>query len=153
MLLPKVSLSYDDFVSLIRSEESLRREMVSYIDKDGLQHYLEDIDYMSYLGIIDKLLIERNTTIKVERYEKLCQFFEGTAHIFFAWENSPSFDTHTDPVDLIIQVTHGSKTMIVNDKEITAQAGQCLYIPANTPHCATNKTESIMISWGLDDST
>ena len=153
MLLPSVSLSYNDFLSLIRSEDALSRKMVSYIDQDGLQHYLEDIDYISYLGIIDKLLIERNTTIKVERYEKLCHFFKGTAHIFFAWEDSPSFDTHTDPVDLVIQVTHGSKTMIVNDKEIVAHEGQCLYIPANTPHRATNKTESIMISWGLDDDS
>ena len=152
-MIPQVSMSQDEFYDLIRSEAAHAASMVSYIDQKGLQHFFDQTDYISYLGAIDKLLVEKNTTIKVEKYETVCKFNKGTVHIFCAWENSPSFDTHTDPVDLIMQITHGAKSIEINGAEVVASSGHSLYVPKNTPHKATNKYASIMLSWGLDDYT
>jgi len=153
MLLPSVSLSYDEFVSLIRSEHAFNEDMVSYIDRKGLQHYLKFDDYISYLGKIDNLLLDKDITIKVEKYETMCNFNKGTVHIFYAKEGSPSFDEHCDPVDLMLQVTHGVKTIEMNQRDYTLHKGERLYIPASTLHRATNKYESIMLSWGINDCT
>jgi len=153
MPVPHVRLSYEEFISLIRSEKAFNEEMVSYIDRSGLQHYLKIDDYVSYLGKIDNLLMDKDVTIKVEKYESILNWDDGTVHIFYAKEGSPSFDEHSDPVDLILQVTHGVKTISLKQMDHTLLKGDSLYIPAGTLHCATNKNESIMLSWGLNDRT
>jgi len=150
-MIPSVSMSLLEFHNLLRSEEAFSMAMTSYIDVDGLQHFINENDYISYLGIIDSLLLRNDITIKLEKYEKLCNYNDGTCHIFYARSNSPSFNTHTDPVDLILQVTHGSKTLEINQTFITARSGHSLFVPANTPHRAINLDESIMLSWGIND--
>ena len=117
------------------------------------QPYLKIDDYVSYLGKIDNLLMDKNVTIKVEKYESILNWNDGTVHIFYAKEGSPSFDEHSDPVDLILQVTHGIKTISLKHMDHTLLKGDSLYIPAGTLHRATNKNESIMLSWGLNDGT
>jgi hypothetical protein len=150
-MIPSVSMDLSEFHSLLRSEEAHCMAMTSYIDQNRLQHYINESDYISYLGIIDNLLLRHDITIKLEKYEKLCNFTNGTCHVFYARPNSPSFDLHSDPVDLILQVTYGSKTLTINGESITAHSGHSLFVPANTPHRVTNLDESIMLSWGLND--
>ena len=152
-MIPKVKMSMLEFYDILRSEVAYSNEMTSYIDSEGLQHYINESDYISYIGVVDSLLLRDDITIKLEKYEQLCNFHNGTCHVFYAKPNSPSFGIHTDPVDLVLQVTHGSKTLEINDIEITAHNGHCLFVPAETPHRALNKDNSIMLSWGLNDST
>jgi hypothetical protein len=152
-MIPKVQMSMSEFYDIIRGDLAYQQEMTSYIDSKGLQHYISESDYISYLGVVDNLLLHDDITIKLEKIEELCNFSNGTCHVFYAKPNSPSFDIHTDPVDLVLQVTHGSKTLEINGTEITAHSGQCLFVPKETPHRALNNDESIMLSWGLNDST
>jgi mannose-6-phosphate isomerase-like protein (cupin superfamily) len=153
MLKPAVSLSLEEFYNLVRSPTAHQNQMVSLIDSNGLQHFIDEDDYISYLGKIDQLLMDDTITIKVEKYEKEIDYNDGTVHIFYARKNSPSFDTHTDPIDIVLEVTHGVKTIEVNGVSTVIPQGICLFVPANTLHRATNEYESIMLSWGLHDST
>ena len=152
-MIPSVDMSLSNFYDLLRSQEAQSMSMTSYIDQDGLQHFINENDYVSYLGVVDSLLLRTNITIKLEKYEKLCDYTNGTCHVFYARTSSPSFGTHTDPVDLILQVTHGSKTLEINGTPITAHCGHSLFVPANTPHRALNTDESVMLSWGINDGT
>lgn len=73
-----------------------------------------------------------------------------TCHAFFAESNSPSFDTHTDPDDVVVHCCSGVKIMEVDGVVHTLQAGQHVYIPHGTPHRAINIHKSLMLSFGLE---
>lgn len=73
-----------------------------------------------------------------------------TCHGFIAQENSPSFDMHTDPDDVIIYCVDGEKSLIIADKYISIKAGEEVFIPADTPHMALNEKSAFTLSFGLE---
>jgi|TARA_R110000803_G_scaffold162561_2_gene226162 mannose-6-phosphate isomerase-like protein (cupin superfamily) len=112
------------------------------IDDQGRDHV---IDVMS----VDYYIAQQQYTVKVEGLE---QHFMGnypaTVHCYISPINAASFAEHTDPVDVEIKCLEGTKTLVVNGKEIKLDPGESIIIPKHTPHRATNKFSSTMLSIG-----
>lgn len=114
------------------------------IDKEGKDH---PIDILS----IDYYIAEANLTVKVEGMEKVYhQYYPSTVHVFISPAGAPSFDSHQDPCDVEIHCVSGTKTMVIDGKDVILKAGDFVKIPANTWHHATNEYDSIMLSVGYE---
>lgn len=114
---------------------------------------------------VSELYKTQEQTIKIEGMErfnedtwKLCNYFANkfghkgpvTCHVFIANKNSPSFPMHTDPDDVIIYCCNGNKTLQIEDKIVTLQPNDYVYIPYNIPHKAINENASTILSIGLE---
>jgi len=144
-------MRFFEFNSFILSENCFSTHDVSFIDKDGNQHYLDQSDYVSYMGRIASLVGEGHT-IKVEQIEKWFGYTDRTAHIFYNQKDGATFGVHTDPVNVLIECLDGVKWMEVDGKEISLQPHDTVLIPANTPHRALNYEKALMISYGIRDT-
>ena len=114
------------------------------IDEQGRDHV---IDLMS----VDYYIAENKYTVKVEGLESHFEKYKPyTVHCYISPQGAASFSEHTDPVDVEIVCVDGIKTMEVNGEEIEIPAGESITIPANTPHRATNKYRSTMLSVGYE---
>lgn len=149
-------ISIEKFEEFIFSDLVYEQKIISVIDSQGRQIFLDSVNDM---------FNHRFCTIKIEQMEKYnrdifhyCKLLakqhnhDGpvTCHLFKAFENSASFGLHTDPDTVIIHCAHGQKNMMVDGIEHILFPGDELLIPANTPHEAINKHESLMLSFGLE---
>ena len=106
-----------------------------------------------------------DATIKVEGLERFSKDIWGmcmnyavqhnhygpvTCHGFIAREGSPSFGMHQDPEDVVIYCVSGTKTLVIGDKQVTLNVGEDVYIPAYTPHRASNEHTAFTLSFGLE---
>ncbi len=145
-------MTFDEFEEFLLSEDCYDNHDVSYIDYDGKQHYLQCENYWSYYPKISWVLTTQYT-VKVEQYErKIGVIGNGTAHVFYNKKNGPSFNTHTDPVDVIIVCTDGKKYLEVEGNAVVLKSGESITIKANTPHRALNYEKALMISYGVHDT-
>jgi mannose-6-phosphate isomerase-like protein (cupin superfamily) len=111
-----------------------------YIDESGKDY---EIDLMT----VDYYIAQEKYTVKVEGLEK--HFKEQYAtHCYISPKGAPSFPLHLDPCDVTIKCIEGEKTMIIDDKKVVIKEGQEVMIPANTPHQATNESDSVILSIG-----
>jgi mannose-6-phosphate isomerase-like protein (cupin superfamily) len=149
--LPEFKFDYKDFENYFTSKEAFENKRSFYIDKNGKDVIIESETYEAYLAITQIKLIEQQDTLKIEGIEKLCGFEHGTVHAFRYWKNSPSFDTHTDPVHVIVEVKKGWKIMDIDRYRFNIPEGNAVDIPAGTPHKALNEKEGLMFSYGLYD--
>lgn len=114
------------------------------IDEQGRDH---DIDLL----MVDYYIAEAKSTVKVEGLEShFKEYFPRTVHCYIAPASAASFPEHQDPVDVEIKCLEGIKTMNIAGKDVEIPAGESVLIPANTPHRATNKYASIMLSIGYE---
>ena len=143
-------MTFIDFENFLLTEECFDNHDVSYIDEDGNQHYIEQTDFISYVGTVARLLSE-SRTMKVEQIETLL-FVKGTVHAFHNQKNGASFDVHTDPVDVLIECLAGTKIMEVEGKEVVLKKGDTVLIPSGTPHRALNYEKALMLSHGIHDT-
>lgn len=149
-------IKLSDFEEFIHSDLVYEQKVISVIDEEGRQIYINN------LGELYKYT---SCTIKLEQMEKYnrgifeyCHFLAKnhnhngpvTCHAFRAFRQSTSFGLHTDPDDVIIYCISGKKKMIVDGIEHTLKPHDTLFIPANTPHEAINDDESLMLSFGLE---
>lgn len=150
-------LTIVDFESFILSDLPYQQLILSVIDDLGRQIYLSNqADLFSY----DKC------TVKLEGMEKFNQQIYSycehikikynhrapvTCHAFRSFKQSKSFGLHADPDDIIILGCEGTKSLIVNQTSVELRAGEEIYIPANTPHLATNFEDSLILSFGLEN--
>lgn len=112
------------------------------IDNQGRDHV---IDLLS----VDYYIAENKNTVKVEGLENyFTEYLSDSVHCYISPAQAASFASHTDPVDVKIVCIDGIKTMEVNGEEVVIPAGESITIPANTPHRATNKYRSTMLSVG-----
>jgi len=144
-------MNFSDFEQWLYSNECFENHDVSYIDIEGLQHYLDQTDYHAYIAKVGILIAEKNT-IKVEQYEKVLKIVDKTAHVFYNQDNGPTFKLHQDPVDVIIECLDGEKDLEVRGARVTLNPGESLFIPANTKHRAINSKKALMISYGISDT-
>lgn len=150
-------ITLNEVVEFIHNPLSYKQHLVSIINDRGIQIPLNHSS---------ELYEDKPKTIKVEgmeRYSKViwdkcCEFADEynhhgpvTCHAFIAQANSPSFDMHTDPDDVIIVCCEGKKTMMVNGTYIVLEAGEHVHIPANTPHQALNEYAALTLSFGLEN--
>jgi mannose-6-phosphate isomerase-like protein (cupin superfamily) len=145
-------VNFNEFEEFVLSEQCFNNHDVSYIDDDGLQHYLTCDSYFEYHPIVMHHLLMTNNTIKVEQMERHYGYINQTAHIFFNKKDGPTFDIHTDPVKVIIECLDGTKYMEVEGKEIELRPGEYVHIPPNTEHRALNYKKALMVSYGISDT-
>jgi len=115
---------------------------------------------------VGEMIEYKDKTIKIEGMEKLSAKLHAssrmlsswfnhigpvTCHLFIAHENSSSFDSHTDPDDVLIYMVEGEKTVLFKDIEpIVIKAGDGLFIPYGIEHQIINHKASLMLSFGLE---
>ena len=114
-----------------------------YIDEHGRDHV---IDLMS----VDYYIAQEKYTVKVEGLEKHFNKLGTTVHCYISPAGAPSFQEHQDPMEVKIKCLEGIKTMNIAGKDVEIHAGESILIPANTPHFATNKYASMMLSIGYE---
>lgn len=149
-------ITSEELLGFLTRQLPYEQKIVSYIDRSGLQHYVDKFTDIPQLA---------NITLKVEGMEKysseIWNFlqklsnkynFKGplTAHCFYAHPSSPSFGRHTDPDDVLIYCTEGVKTLFVEETYYELKEGESVFIPADTPHEITNKYKSVMLSIGFE---
>lgn len=149
-------ITSEELLGFLTQKLPYEQKIVSYVDRSGLQHYVDKFTDIPNLEDI---------TLKVEGMEKyskeiwdFCAYsaeirnFKGpmTAHCFFAHSGSPSFGRHTDPDDVLIYCTEGIKTLYVKNEYYELRPGEAVFIEANTPHKITNKYKSVMLSIGFE---
>ncbi len=125
---------------------------VSIIDENGLQHYIEPTEYYAYCALMAEHIAVGKVTIKVEQMEKHWKFDDRTIHLFYNPKFGPTFEQHTDPVDVIIECKAGQKSMWVDGMEVILQVGDKLMIPAGTEHKALNYERALIASHGISDT-
>ena len=145
-------MNFEQFEEFLLSESCHANHDVSIIDSNGLQHYIKTRDYFEYQILMTKHLVEEKVTIKIEQMENYWHLDDRTAHLFYNPKNGPSFDEHTDPVDIIIECKDGVKTIECNGKHFTLNPGDNLSIPAETLHKALNYEKALMVSYGIGDT-
>lgn len=78
---------------------------------DGLITYAED-------SIVSKTLLDKPV---------------GTLTLF-AFDKGQRLSEHTSPYDAVVQIVEGQGTLTIDGKEVKADAGQIVIMPANIPH-------------------
>jgi mannose-6-phosphate isomerase-like protein (cupin superfamily) len=145
-----------DVIQFLHNPLSYEQKLVSLINKKG-----EQIPLLSF----SELYNDQEATVKIEGMEKFnltlfnkCEEYKAlhnhvgpvTCHLFMARSNSPSFKEHTDPDDVIIYCVEGKKTLTVNGENVILREGEEVFIPANTPHKASNEFAALTLSFGLE---
>lgn len=148
-------IKLNDVVEFIHNPLAYEQKLVSIINTKGEQILLSSFSE----------LYNEHATIKVEGMERFsfdvynkCKYLSlkydhrgpVTCHAFIAKENAPSFGLHTDPDDVVILCVEGTKKLLVDGEYIILEAGDEVYIPANTPHQAFNETAAFTLSFGLE---
>jgi mannose-6-phosphate isomerase-like protein (cupin superfamily) len=149
-------LTYSEFEKFALSNYALEEKIVNVIDNSGRQLVIESVSqFLSYQGCTVKIQSMEKYNYKI--YNKCRELAEQfihkapiTCHAFRAYPDSVSFGVHTDPDDVYLLVAEGIKTIEVDGKYIHLNAGDSLFIPANTPHQAHNTHSSLMLSFGLE---
>ena len=145
-------MNFEQFEEFLFSDACYNNHDVSIIDMDGRQHYMIGKEVLEMHNALAMFLAQGEVTIKIEQMEKYWDFKDRTIHLFYNPKNGPSFDTHSDPVDVLIECKDGTKSMEVDGKEIILKPGDKLSIPANTPHRALNYEKALMASHGISDT-
>lgn len=144
-------MDFLEFEEWLFSKDCFENHDVSYIDSHHNQHYLEQSDFLFYQADLVRIITSENT-IKVEQFEKKFISDHTTAHLFLNQKDGPSFDTHTDPVDVLIECLDGIKYIEIDGKEKVLHPKEHVLIPANTPHRALNYERALIISYGFNDT-
>tara|TARA_Y100000289_G_C3928875_1_gene155168 strand:- start:1343 stop:1810 length:468 start_codon:yes stop_codon:yes gene_type:complete len=145
-------MNFKDFEDFLLSEKCFKSHDVSIIREGGLQDQIDTLHYWDYQSQMARHLVEEKVTIKVEQMERHWKFDDRTIHLFYNPKFGPTFDEHTDPVDVIIEVKAGSKSLEVDGLEVILTVGDKLMIPAGTKHKALNYEKALIASHGIGDT-
>lgn len=145
-------ISIEEFDIFIQNNIVYEQNILYYIDDLGKDHLIKNIGQLH--SIYGK-------SVKLESAEKynleifnLCKSFDHpgpvTCHIFRSCTNSKSFPKHTDPDDVLLLMISGKKDIIIDNKRISLEEGNKIFIPADTLHEAINTSDSLMLSIGFE---
>ncbi len=108
-------------------------------------------DHVIDLNLINYYIAEEKYTVKVEGMENyFTEHLPNTVHCYVSPKDAPSFPEHLDPMDVKIVCIKGTKTLKVRGEDVILSEGESVFIPANTPHQATNLYDSIILSVGYE---
>ena len=157
--LSRIGDGFDFLSAMLASVEVISRHHFYRIDKDGLDHPCESATDVLTGNSLDTYKFEDIELASEAVIEAARQIYKAhigtgpvkiTAHMFVAKAGSYSFPVHQDPVDVVVFCIDGCKTMEVDGKNYIVRKGMGLLMPANIPHRATNKYDSIMLSLGFE---
>jgi len=150
-------ITCDEYEKFIFSNFPYEQRIISIIDEFGRQIFLDNLGH---------LYSNYGKTVKLESMEKFnfsiynyCNYLKKmynhngpvTCHLFKSYQNSKSFDLHSDPDDVFLYVVSGQKDVIFdNEQSITLKSGESFFIPSGKKHKAINRQESLMLSFGLE---
>lgn len=145
-------LSIEEFEKFIQNDIVYQQRLLYYIDDQGKQNPIDSLGQLH--SVYGK-------TIKMEGAERLNKSIHGlcnsfgyigpvTCHIFRSFPGSVSFPEHTDPDDVLLLMTSGTKDIIIRDNRITLEQGKQFFINAGTPHRIINNDNSLMLSIGFE---
>lgn len=145
-------LSIEEFEKFIQNDIVYQQRLLYYIDDQGRQNPIDSLGQLH--SVYGK-------TIKMEGAERLNKSIHGlcnsfgytgpvTCHIFRSFPGSASFPEHTDPDDVLLLMTSGTKDIIIRDNKITLEQGKQFFINAGTPHRIINNDNSLMLSIGFE---
>lgn len=147
----------EEFQKFIESDFVYQENIISIIDDLGRQIFLDNLAQLhSNYGKTIKLECMEKFNQKIHNY---CNYLKRvynhngpvTCHLFKAYKNSKSFDTHIDLDDVLIYVVNGSKTFEFDKGQTTTLfTEETLFIPSGKKHKALNMEESIILSFGLE---
>jgi mannose-6-phosphate isomerase-like protein (cupin superfamily) len=145
-------ITIEEFENFIQNDIVYQQRLLYYIDDQGRQNPIDSLGQLH--SVYGK-------TLKMEGAEKLNKQIYGlcssfgykgpvTCHIFRSFPGSASFPEHTDPDDVLLLMTSGTKDIIIKDNKITLEEGKQFFINANTPHQIINTDNSLMLSIGFE---
>ena len=150
-MLPKFYMTFKDFEVYISSEMCYSKNATFWIDRNSNIHRITGKSYPEYLSKVQAKYMD-GYTIKLEKFEDVVGFKDGTVHVFHNWDGTESFPEHTDPIDVFIQVMDGTKCLTVNDYPFELKQHEAILIPANVKHRATNEKRALILSYGMHDN-
>lgn len=150
-MLPEFNMTFDQFEVYVSSEECYNKNATFYIDQATNIHRIQAKSYPEYLAKMQEKYFG-GYTIKLEKFEDVVGFEDGTVHVFHNWAGGPSFPEHTDPIDVVIYVLDGCKNVAVDNEPFTLTPGESITIPANLKHIATNEHRALILSYGMYDN-
>lgn len=150
-------LTQEEIINFVQNDLVYDQRIISIIDDFGKQLFLDNLGQLhSNYGKTIKLECMEKYNQKIYDY---CNHLKRTykhngpvtCHLFLSFENSKSFDFHSDPDDVFIYVISGSKTFEFNQgQSVTLLPDESLFIPLGKKHKALNKEDSIILSFGLE---
>jgi mannose-6-phosphate isomerase-like protein (cupin superfamily) len=84
--------------------------------------------------------------IKIEGLERSLDYRSNSIHLFYAQEDSMSFDWHTDDVEVMLYVAQGEKVLQFEDEEYLLKGGDSAVIPRGALHRANSRKNTIALS-------
>jgi quercetin dioxygenase-like cupin family protein len=63
----------------------------------------------------------------------------------FAFDKDQRLSEHTSPYDAVVQIIDGTAELTIGGKNITAETGQIVIMPANIPHAVHAKSPFKML--------
>ena len=158
-----------EFANVLTSPEFFQNGSIFVIELDD-KSYVKDYcvndvcnSFLEYNSFLNGILAQKHT-LKIENFEyyndtiyRFCHTLYDiwhkpvNCHAYFGFEGRGSFEMHTDPCNVVIVVTEGTKTVVAGDTTFVLKAGDSLYIPPNCPHKAHNDTDCLSLSFGSFD--
>lgn len=120
-------------------------------DIHGIQNKFEMFKLAQYHGWPIK--VEDMENYNQELVDLVADLTEGVGkpvngHMFIGFENQGSFGWHKDEGHVMCYMISGTKTMETESGTFTLEDGDWLFMPEGLRHCATNITDTVMISFG-----
>lgn len=155
-----------DFSMALSSPDFFERQNIYFIEThEGkyIKDYCVNEKFHSFSDYYRELenAIQNKVTFKIEGFEyynkHIYDFCHAlylkfnkpiNCHAYFGFKGQGSFDTHTDPCEVIIANVLGEKELTINDSTYLLPANHCVHIPANTRHKAYNVTDCLSLSFG-----
>ena len=133
-------LSIEEFEKFIQNDIVYQQRLLYYIDDQGRQNPIDSLGQLH--SVYGK-------TIKMEGAERLNKSIHGlcnsfgytgpvTCHIFRSFPGSASFPEHTDPDDVLLLMTSGTKDIIIRDNKITLEETKELIMDSSNQSVITN---------------
>lgn len=86
------------------------------------EHFNRIINFNNYIdynknSIVSKVLLQNNASVTL-----------------FAFDKGQEIETHTAPMDALVNVLDGEAQIVIADERFSLKAGDILIMPANIPH-------------------
>lgn len=145
-------ITIEEFENFIQNDIVYQQRLLYYIDELGRQIPIDNLGQLH--SVYGKTIKMEGAERLNKQIYRLCNSFgyagPVSCHIFRSFPDSASFPEHTDPDDVLLLMTSGTKDIIIRNNKVTLEEGNQFFINANTPHRIVNTDNSLMLSIGFE---